>query len=70
MVEMAGQLGLAKGKDFDTGNILGLGIFTADEPHPAELEMEAMINGERRGGDDSRDMHHSFVRIIAHISRS
>jgi 2-keto-4-pentenoate hydratase/2-oxohepta-3-ene-1,7-dioic acid hydratase in catechol pathway len=71
MVEMAGQLGPAKGKDFDTGNILGPWIVTADEvPHPAALEMEAVINGERWGGGNSRDMHHSFAKIIAHISQS
>ncbi len=35
--EMAGRLGPAKGKDFDTGNILGPYILTADEvAHPAE----------------------------------
>lgn len=29
--EMEGQLGPAKGKDFDTGNVLGPWIVTADE---------------------------------------
>ncbi|MEM8578679.1 MAG: fumarylacetoacetate hydrolase family protein [Pseudomonadota bacterium] len=71
MVEMAGQLGPAKGKDFDTGNILGPWIVTADEvPHPAALEMEAHVNGQRWGGGNSRQMHHSFARIIEHISAS
>lgn len=71
MVEMAGQLGPAKGKDFDTGNILGPWIVTADEvAHPAALEMEAHVNGARWGGGNSRLMHHSFARIIEHISAS
>ncbi|MEO0938761.1 MAG: fumarylacetoacetate hydrolase family protein [Pseudomonadota bacterium] len=71
MVEMAGQLGPAKGKDFDTGNILGPWIVTADEvPHPAALEMEAHVNGDYWGGGNSRQMHHSFARIIEHISAS
>lgn len=71
MKEMSGQLGPAKGKDFDTGNILGPWIVTADEvPHPAALEMEASVNGERWGGGNSREMHHDFGRIIAHVSAS
>jgi 2-keto-4-pentenoate hydratase/2-oxohepta-3-ene-1,7-dioic acid hydratase in catechol pathway len=71
MKEMGGQLGPAKGKDFDTGNILGPWIVTADEiPHPAALDMEAHVNGTRWGGGNSRAMHHSFARIIEHISQS
>ncbi len=71
MKEMPGQLGPAKGKDFDTGNILGPFILTADEvPHPAALNMRAEVNGEIWGEGNSRDMHHSFADIIAHISAS
>lgn len=71
MAEMAGQLGPAKGKDFDTGNILGPYILTADEvPHPAALNMQAQVNGEKWGGGNSRDMHHSFADILVHISQS
>ncbi len=71
MVEMPGQLGPAKGKDFDTGNILGPFIVTADEvPHPAALDMQARVNGEVWGGGNSADMHHDFADIIAHISAS
>jgi 2-keto-4-pentenoate hydratase/2-oxohepta-3-ene-1,7-dioic acid hydratase in catechol pathway len=69
--ETPGQLGPAKGKDFDTGNILGPYILTADEvAHPAALDMEVRVNGERWGGGNSRTMHHSFAQIIAHLSRS
>lgn len=71
MIEMAGQLGPAKGKDFETGNILGPWITTADEiPHPAALDMEVHVNGERWGGGNSCDMHHDFADIIAFISQS
>lgn len=71
MVEMAGQLGPAKGKDFDTGNILGPYILTADEvPHPVALDMVARVNGATWGGGNSRDMHHDFAAILAHISAS
>jgi 2-keto-4-pentenoate hydratase/2-oxohepta-3-ene-1,7-dioic acid hydratase in catechol pathway len=71
MREMPGQLGPAKGKDFDTGNILGPWIVTADEiAHPVALDMELRVNGTRWGGGNSRSMHHSFARIIEHVSAS
>ncbi len=71
MREMPGQLGPCKGKDFDTGNILGPYILTADEvAHPVALNMEARVNGERWGGGNSRQMQHSFADILAHISSS
>lgn len=69
--EMAGQLGPAKGKDFDTGNILGPWIVTKDEIGDwHDLQMEVRVNGERRGGGSTASMHHSFEDIIAFISRS
>jgi len=71
MVEMAGQLGPAKGKDFDTGNILGPYILTADEvAHPVALDMQARVNGAVWGGGNSREMHHDFAAILAHVSAS
>lgn len=71
MIEMPGQLGPAKGKDFDTGNVLGPWIVTRDEvPHPAALDMEVSVNGERWGGGNSSQMHHDFGRILEHISSS
>ncbi|MEX0284151.1 MAG: fumarylacetoacetate hydrolase family protein [Paracoccaceae bacterium] len=70
-VEMAGTLGPAKGKDFDTGNILGPYILTADEvAHPVALDMDLRVNGERWGGGNSRAMQHDFGSILAHISAS
>ena len=69
--EMAGQLGPAKGKDFDTGNVFGPWIVTADAIGDAQdLDMAVRVNGERRGGGNSRDMHHGFADIIAFISQS
>ena len=71
MAEMPGQLGPAKGKDFDTGNVLGPFILTADEvEHPVALKMQARVNGEVWGGGSSADMHHDFAAIIAHVSAS
>ena len=71
MREMPGQLGPCKGKDFDTGNILGPYILTADEVvHPIAVNMEARVNGERWGGGNSSQMQHSFADILAHVSSS
>ncbi len=71
MREMPGQLGPAKGKDFDTGNILGPWILTADEvDHPVALDMEVRVNGAHWGGGNSSSMQHDFAAILAHISAS
>ena len=45
-IEMPGQLGPGKGKDFDTGNVIGPCIVTADEIDPYDLVMTARVNGE------------------------
>jgi 2-keto-4-pentenoate hydratase/2-oxohepta-3-ene-1,7-dioic acid hydratase in catechol pathway len=67
--EMQGQLGPAKGKDFDTGNALGPWITTSDEiGDPQNLEMMARVNGETWSHGNSRDMHHRFRDIIAYAS--
>ena len=71
MKEMPGQLGPGKGKDFDTGNVLGPCLVTADElTNPYKLKMEARVNGERWGGGNSADMHWKFEDCIAHSARS
>ena len=69
--EMDGRLGPAKGKDFDSGNVLGPWIVTRDEiGDPHTLRMEARVNGERWGGGNSSAMHHKFPAILAFISQS
>jgi len=69
--EMPGLLGPAKGKDFDTGNAIGPWIVTPDElPNPYNLEMVVRVNGEERGRGNSRDMQHSFERMIEHASKA
>ena len=71
MREMAGQLGPAKGKDFDTGNVLGPWIVTADEVgDPHALTMVARVNGEEWSRGTSAAMHHTFAAVIAHVSQS
>lgn len=68
--EYEAGLGPAKGKDFDTGNIMGPCLVTADEiADPYDLVMVSRINGEERGRGNSGEMHHRFEDMIAHISR-
>jgi 2-keto-4-pentenoate hydratase/2-oxohepta-3-ene-1,7-dioic acid hydratase in catechol pathway len=70
-LEMPGGLGPAKGKDFDTGNVLGPWIVTADElGDPQRLTMVARVNDEEWSRGNSADMHHPFDRIIEFVSRS
>jgi 2-keto-4-pentenoate hydratase/2-oxohepta-3-ene-1,7-dioic acid hydratase in catechol pathway len=69
--EMAGRLGPAKGKDFDTGNVLGPWIVTADElGDPYSLTMVARVNGEEWSRGTSGAMHHRFEDCIAFVSQS
>jgi len=71
MVEMSGQLGPAKGKDFDTGNVFGPWIVTPEElGDPYALEMVARVNGEEWSRGNSASMHHRFEDMIAFVSRS
>jgi len=68
--EMAGTLGPTKGKDFDTGNVLGPWLVTADEiADPYDLTMVARVNGEEWSRGNSGTMHHRFEDILAHVSR-
>ena len=70
LVELAGSLGPAKGKDFDTANVLGPCIVTADAIDVSDLAMITRINGEEvaRGTTASRTW--TFPQVIAHISQS
>lgn len=69
MVEMQGLLGPGKSKDFDSANILGPCIVTADAFNPAGARMIARINGETVSDGSSGDMYYSFGDLIAFISR-
>ncbi|MFN0163862.1 MAG: fumarylacetoacetate hydrolase family protein [Burkholderiales bacterium] len=70
MREMQGQLGPTKGKDFDTANVLGPWLVTADEiPDPYALTMVARVNGVEWSRGSSGEMHHKFEDILAHVSR-
>jgi 2-keto-4-pentenoate hydratase/2-oxohepta-3-ene-1,7-dioic acid hydratase in catechol pathway len=68
--EMQGQLGPAKGKDFDTGNILGPWLVTADEiPDPDNLTMVARVNGDEWSRGNSGSMKHKFEDVLVHVSQ-
>ena len=70
VIEMPGQLGPGKGKDFDNSNALGPCIVTADEiPDPYALSMVVRVNGEERGRGNSSEMGWKFEDCIAHVSR-
>lgn len=67
-LELPGRLGPAKGKDFDTGNVMGPWIVTADEFDPYGKTMIARINGEEWSRGDSGEIYHRYDRIVEHIS--
>jgi 2-keto-4-pentenoate hydratase/2-oxohepta-3-ene-1,7-dioic acid hydratase in catechol pathway len=69
MSEMRGMLGPSKGKDFDTGNVMGPWLVTADEVGTGGLKMDAYINGEQVSSGTSAVMMHSFADIISYSSR-
>lgn len=68
--EMSAGLGPGKGKDFETGNIIGPCIVTADAFDPYSADMIVRINGEERSRGNSRDMHWTFEDCIAHTSQA
>ena len=69
MKEMGLQLGPAKGKDMDGGNILGPYLVTADEWDPRDSHtMLARVNGEEWSRGTTSAMHHDFGAIVSYIS--
>lgn len=68
--EMGGRLGPTKGKDFDTGNVIGPWLVTADEiPDPMNLTASIRVNGELWSSTSTREMSLSFSELIAYISK-
>lgn len=69
--EMGGQLGPAKGKDFDTANPMGPCLVTADEfGDPYDKMMICRVNGEEWGRGSTSTMHWSFEQVIEHVCAS
>lgn len=70
-LDMQGQIGPGKGKDFDGSNAMGPCLVTADElTDPYRLDMRVRVNGEEWGRGNSSEMHWKFEDCIAHASRS
>lgn len=69
-VEMTGGLGPGKGKDFETGQVIGPCIVTADAFDPYDAEMIVRVNGEERSRGHSGSMYWKFEDCIAHASKS
>ena len=68
-IEMQAQLGPSKGKDFDTGNIMGPCIVTADAVNPDDMTMIARVNGEEWCRGNSGSAYWSFAQVISHASQ-
>jgi len=70
MAEMRGMLGPSKGKDFDTGNVMGPWLVTKDEVADAQaLTLTVYLNGVQVSSGSSADMMHTFPQIIAYSCR-
>ncbi len=68
--EMEGRMGPAKGKSFDTGNVIGPWIVTPDEiPDAYALGVKVLVNGEVWAENTTADILHSFEDMIAFVSR-
>jgi len=67
--EMASGLGPAKGKDFDTGNVFGPCISTADSVDVSDLTMVARLNGEEISRGSTSQMDHTVADVISYVSR-
>ncbi|MBZ9765052.1 fumarylacetoacetate hydrolase family protein [Mesorhizobium sp. CA8] len=69
-VEMAVGLGPAKGKDFNTGTVIGPALVTLDEiGDPYCLTMSARLNGTELARGKTGDAHWRWDTIIEFISR-
>lgn len=68
--ELPVGMGPGKAKDWDGSNVLGPCIVTADEVDPHDIELEVRVNGERWGGANTRDMHHTFESMIVYASQA
>jgi acylpyruvate hydrolase len=62
-----GPLKFATQKNFDTSCSLGPCI-TVGEADPLDIEVETLVNGERRQHFNSKDMVFTFAEYLAHLS--
>ncbi|REE97734.1 fumarylacetoacetate hydrolase family protein [Thermomonospora umbrina] len=68
--ELLSRMGPAKGKDFDTGNVLGPWLATRDEiPDPRALTGEVRVNGRHRARCTTADMRYTIEQMLVEASR-
>ena len=67
--EMVSGLGPAKGKDFDTGNVFGPCISTADSVDVSDMAMIARVNGEEISRGSTSQMDHTVADAVSYISQ-
>src|SRR3546814_6061058 len=65
---MPAGFGPGKGKDFETGNIIGPCIVTADAFDPYDAGMIVRVNGEEVSRGSSATMQWKFERSEEHTS--
>ncbi len=68
-VQMQVSLGPGKGKDFDTGKILGPYIVTPDEVDFKNVQCFVRFNGEEVSRGGASDMQFSWEELIEYISQ-
>jgi 2-keto-4-pentenoate hydratase/2-oxohepta-3-ene-1,7-dioic acid hydratase in catechol pathway len=68
--ELPVGMGPGKAKDWDGSNVLGPCLVTADEVDPHDVDIEVRVNGERWGGANTKEMHHTFESMIAYASQA
>ena len=60
----------AKGKDFDTANVMGPWLVTADElPDPQAIPLQLSVNGEQKQNSSTADMIFPVAEIVAYLSQ-
>lgn len=67
--DMSTSMGPSKCKNFTNGNIIGPCIITSDELNPANIRLQARVNGEVWSDSLSSDMYYSFAELIEFISK-
>ena len=68
-LEMKTGRGPAKGKDFDTGNVMGPWLVTPDEiGDPRQLRMSLHINGQEMSACDTKSMVWDFAEMLSYMS--
>jgi 2-keto-4-pentenoate hydratase/2-oxohepta-3-ene-1,7-dioic acid hydratase in catechol pathway len=71
LIEMKSGRGPSKGKDFDTGNVMGPWIVTPDEiTDPKSLTMSLVVNGQELSRCGTDGMVWEFAEMLSYMSTS